>query len=234
MLHSTSRFWDDQCTDGVTKSQRLTPSLGGWEPKFNCFIFFVNYLEGRSPMDKTSRCSAAMPPVWPTPFQPHLDSRALKEHNFLLWTSMHKLFAWSYHDQFIISWKKSRILRAKRRRKICTDLKNMIHFWASLATPNLGLPSSILIRKGLLESQTMIQLEWNESWKNGLMSESGTNKGVLIRVRNTRLWLINKSTLPKYSVIHVVHWIPENYMSQPGVWIGHFVFQIFTWRWIRR
>jgi hypothetical protein len=103
-----------------------------------------------------------------------------------------------------------------------------------LATLNLGLPSSILIRKGLLESQTMIQLEWNESWKNGLMSESGTNKGVLIRVRNTRLWLINNSTLPKYSVTHVVHWILENYMSQPGVWIGHFVFQIFTWRWIRR
>jgi hypothetical protein len=39
------------------------------------------------------------------------------------------------------------------------SIKNMIHLWASLATPNLGLPSSILIRKGLLESQTMIRLE---------------------------------------------------------------------------
>jgi hypothetical protein len=36
------------------------------------------------------------------------------------------------------------------------SVKNTIQFWASLATPNLGLPSSILIRKGLLESQTMI------------------------------------------------------------------------------
>jgi hypothetical protein len=27
------------------------------------------------------------------------------------------------------------------------SVKNRIHFWASLATPNLGLPSSILIKK---------------------------------------------------------------------------------------
>ncbi len=106
-------------------------SLGGWEPKFNCFIFFVNYLEGRSPMDKTSRCSTAVPPVWPTPFQPHLDSRALKEHNFLLWTSMHKLFAWSYHDQFIISWKKSKILGAKRRRKIYKEHDTFVGFFGN-------------------------------------------------------------------------------------------------------
>jgi hypothetical protein len=39
------------------------------------------------------------------------------------------------------------------------SVKNVIHFWASLATPNMGLPLSSLIRKGPLESQTMIQLQ---------------------------------------------------------------------------